>query len=361
MPQGVKIAIIAKEKSKRGDKEMRKKNYLAAALGLMLTGATLLSGCGLDGDAALININKGEDEITLGYGNFVARYTQSLYDATYLNYMGAEMWTKEEDGTTMADDVKKRVLESLQEDYLLEKHAGDYDISLTEEEEKAIQKAATAFMENNDSDTLDAMTATQEIVEQYLTNQTYASKVSEAIRESAEVTVTKEEAAQRTITYAYFGSVTYTDASGNTGYYTDDQKKELKQKAEALVTSADLKTDGEAAGATVSTVSYGADEDTLKEEVVEAADALQEGEISQVVEVGNDGYYVIRLDSAYDEEATEEKMVSLEEEKRTAYLESVLEGWKEETDFAVDEKQWKKVQFDTLFERVTQTDEDTEE
>ena len=235
---------------------MKKRNILVAAMTLTLAGATLLSGCGLNADATLVNINKGEDSISLGYGNFVARYTQSLYDATYLQYMGTDMWTKEDDGTTLEDNVKKNVMKSMKEDYLLEQHASDYDVTLSDDEKKSIKKAAKSFIKNNSEDTLDAMTATEEIVEKYLTNQTIASKVSEAIKESADVTVTEEEAAQRTITYAYFGSVTYKDSSGNTGYYTDDQKKELKAKAEALTTSTDLETDGEAAGATIKTASY---------------------------------------------------------------------------------------------------------
>lgn len=270
---------------------MKKRNILVAAMTLTLAGATLLSGCGLNAGATLVNINKGEDSISLGYGNFVARYTQSLYDATYLQYMGTDMWTKEEDGTTLEDNVKKNVMKSMKEDYLLEQHASDYDVTLSDDEKKSIKKAAKAFIKNNSEDTLDAMTATEEIVEKYLTNQTIASKVSEAIKESVDVTVTEEEAAQRTITYAYFGSVTYKDSSGNTGYYTDDQKKELKAKAEALTTSTDLETDGEAAGATIKTASYGKDDTSLDEAVIAAADALSEGQISSVVDVGNDGYY----------------------------------------------------------------------
>lgn len=335
---------------------MKKRNILVAAMTLTLAGATLLSGCGLNADATLVNINKGEDSISLGYGNFVARYTQSLYDATYLQYMGTDMWTKEEDGTTLEDNVKKNVMKSMKEDYLLEQHASDYDVTLSDDEKKSIKKAAKAFIKNNSEDTLDAMTATEEIVEKYLTNQTIASKVSEAIKESADVTVTEEEAAQRTITYAYFGSVTYKDSSGNTGYYTDDQKKELKAKAEALTTSTDLEADGEAAGATIKTASYGKDDTSLDEAVIAAADALSEGQISSVVDVGNDGYYVIRLDSAYDEEATQKAMTTLEEKKRSDYLESVLKGWKKEITWTTDKKQWKKVQFDTFFEKVTAAD-----
>ena len=124
-----------------------------------------------------------------------------------------------------------------------------------------------------------------------------------------------------------------------------------------MTTSADFETDAEAAGATVQTHSYGADEDTMDEAVIAAADALEGGQISSVVTVDNDGYYVIRLDSAYDEKATADKKESLEDEKCSDYLESVLDGWKDDTTWSVDDKQWDKVKFDTFFQNVTKAEE----
>lgn len=340
---------------------MKNRKILATSLALVLAGSTLLGGCGIDADATLVDINDGEATISLGYGNFVARYTQSMYDMTYLNYMGTSMWTEEgDDGTTTEDSVKEGILTDIEETYLLVAHAEDYDVSLSDEDKTAISEAAAEFIEENDAETIDEISATQEIVEQYLTNETISRRVEEAIKESADVTVTEEEAAQRTITYAYFNSVTYTDSDGNTGYYTDDEKEALLATAETLVNSSDLETDGEAAGATVTSASYGEDDDTLDEAVIAAADELSEGEISGVVTVENDGYYVIRLDSAHDEDATADKMEELETEKREAYLTEVLDGWKEEISWEVDESAWAEVKFDTFFE-AAESDEDTTE
>jgi len=55
-----------------------------------LAAATLFTGCGsLNPDATLVTINTGDgtkDTISLGYGNFVARYQQSMYDQDQLDY-----------------------------------------------------------------------------------------------------------------------------------------------------------------------------------------------------------------------------------------------------------------------------------
>ena len=78
--------------------------------------------------------------------------------------------------------------------------------------------------------------------------------------------------------------------------------------------------------------------------------------MSSVVEGGNDGDDVIRLDSADDEEATEKAIPTLEEKKRDEYLKSVLKGWKKEITWTTDKKEWEKVQFDTFFEKVSEAD-----
>ena len=61
------------------------------------------------------------------------------------------------------------------------------------------------------------------------------------------------------------------------------------------------------------------------------------------------GIIVLRLDSAFDQEKTQEKKESLTEEKKTEYLQEVLEQWKEDFSWEVDQKQWKKVVFDVPF------------
>ncbi len=334
-----------------------KRTKSAAAAGLIL--AMLFTGCGkINSDAVLMEIDGGKETITLGYANFAARYTQSLYDSVYLSYYGTDYWSQEESGETAETSVKDNILDSLKEEYVLNQHAEEYDIALTEDEEAAVKKAAEEFIGDNSEETLEVLSADVETVTKFLTQTTIASKVREAVQAEAEVNITQEEAAQRTFTYAYFNSMTYTDDNGNTAYYTDEEHEALKEKAEALTNAADLETEGKEAGATVTTHSYGGDdEDTMPEAVIKAADALKEGEISPVIEVEGDGYYVLRLDSEFDEEATADKMESMESEARAEYLQDKIDGWLEETTFKVNEKQWEKVKFDSLF-RQKETEED---
>ena len=325
-----------------------KNRMTKAMIATLLSGVMLLTGCGINKNATLVNAGEN-DKISLGYGTFVAKYTQSMYDGVYLGYMGEEMWSQEQDGTTMENMVKQNVMDMMEEMYLLRAHAEEYDVKISEKEQKAITKAAKEFLKANAQETLDEMCATQEIVEEYLTNQTYMSKVTEAVKQAAEVSVEDEDAAQRGISYVVFSVADTTDENGETVVISDEEKAELKAKAKSVAKAEDFAAAAEEAGVEVKTTSYGKDDATLPEKVIKAADALKEGEISAAIGVKDDGYYVVRLDKELDEEATAEKRESLEEQQRDEYYDSVLEGWKKDFTWEVNDKQWKKVKFDALF------------
>lgn len=331
---------------------MKRAKKIAAILLTACVGAAALAGCGkIDPDAVAVDINDGEDSISLGYANFVAKYTQAAYDLNYGSYMGTDMWEQDLYGTgnTLEEDVKSDVMDGLKQQYLLRLHAGEYGISLTDEETAAIKEAADQFMKDNTETAVDQMGATSEYVRKMLTDQLYAERVSEAIRAQAQVTVTEDEARMRTFTYAYFSTKDTTDDEGNTKALTDEEKQNLKDMAQLLTEDNNFNLGADSTGATVDTYSYNQGDDGMAEEVLSAADALSEGQISSVIEVEDEGYYVLRLDSAYDEEKTQEKMESLEEERKAEYLEDLLSQWEEEISWKINEDQWKKVVFDVPF------------
>lgn len=119
--------------------------------------------------------------------------------------------------------------------------------------------------------------------------------------------------------------------------------------AQLLTEGQNFNLGAESSGATVETYSYNQGDTGMAEDVLKAADALTEGQISSVIEVEDEGYYVLRLDSAFDQEKTQEKKESLMEEKKTKYLEDVLEQWKQDFSWEVDDKQWAKVVYDVPF------------
>lgn len=326
-----------------------------------LAAATLFTGCGsLNPDAILVTINTGDgtkDTISLGYGNFVARYQQSMYDQYLLSYYGESMWTTDMSGTgsTFEDDTKESVLEEMEEQYLAKIHAADYEITLSEEQNTAIAEAAAKFIADNSKETLEELGATEEYVKEYLEYRTYYSLVSEAAKEASDADITDEACWMRTFSYVSFDTSGTTDEDGNPVELTEDEITDMKAQAKQLSTSEDFDATVEELGLTAQTYSYlkGEEEDTdMDMSIIEAAEALGEGEISEVIEVDGVGFYVIRIDSDHDEEASQTKRESLQ----TEAFDSLMETWKTAITWKVSDKAWSKVKFDALFQ-ATQTEE----
>ena len=112
---------------------------------LVLAGVMAVSsftGCGKMEENEVVATVEG-DEISAGLANFYARMTQAQYETWYAGYMGDNMWASEaEEGKSYEESVKSQIMEDLQNMYLLEDHMKDYEIEISEQEEKAIKKAA---------------------------------------------------------------------------------------------------------------------------------------------------------------------------------------------------------------------------
>ncbi|MCD8364491.1 MAG: hypothetical protein LUC83_01515 [Clostridiales bacterium] len=339
---------------------------LAGAMGFSL----LLGGCGnrINQDAVAATI--GDEEITLGYLNFVAHYTQSSYDSIFSSYYGEDYWTNEDyaddDGLNMQDSVKAYILEDVELDYLLEAHMDDYGVEITDEELEAITAAAEEFMSENTDDALDALGATQEYVEDYLYYETVYAKMEEAIGAEAVDQISLDDYTRRTFSYIEIDTVGYTDEDDEYVEYTEEEVEELITEIELMAVQAAEDFDGtaETYGYDVSTYSYGEDEESeddggFCEAVIAAADAMAEGDVSGAIE-GTDCYYIIRLDSEDDADAQQDAYDTALSELQSEIFTEVTEGYQEESDFEVDEDLWAKVQFTNLFSvDNTEEEEDT--
>lgn len=336
------------------------KNNKAAALAAMaLVGTFVLSGCTAKATDTLINIDNGKAKITYGYGNFVAKYNQATYDQYYLQYMGQNYWSQEQSGKTMEETVKDNVIDGIEEQYVDKLHAGDYDVKLTSSDQKKIKAAAKKFMSANSDKAKTQMGATEDYVEDLLEYETYQARVRQAVEDKTDVTVSDDEANQSTISYVYFSTASTTDASGNAKELTDDEKKALKKKAENVANASDFDKAAKAEDAKVETHSYttkgkSSDDTVLGETVIDAAKKLtKEGQISDVIEVKDKGYYVLRMDKLLDKDATKKQKDSLTSQKKEDAYNKLVKQWKKKVNFDLNKKLWKQVTFTDLFSAKT--------
>lgn len=337
---------------------MKTRAVVLLLAGLLAAGS--LTGCGsLEDSDVVATVN--DTDITAGVANFYARYTQAQYETYYAGYMGDDMWSGEgEEGETYQDTVKDSILESLENMYLMEEHMDEYEVSLSDEEKNSIKEAASQFDESNGLAEKEKVSGTTDTVERILELLTIQKKVQDAIEAGADTEVSDEEAAQKSMQYVVFPFST-TDEEGNSVDLTDEEKEALRATAESFAAgaagAADFAAYATEQGQTSQDATFDGETSTLPAQLVEAADALDEGGTTGLVE-GDNGYYVARVTSLLDREATDARKQEIISERQQDLLNETLDGWREDADIEVHERVWDKIDFTTL--TVTMKQEEAE-
>ncbi len=327
----------------------------------VLSAALLFTGCNMTNNSAkLVDINKGKDSITYGYGNFLARYTQADYDQYYLDYYGDSYWREKlmDETKTTEESVKDEILTEMETLYQSRIHASEFDVKLTDADNKKIKKVVNTFFKDNPKETIEAMGATEEYMTQMLEDQTYEIRLKKTIMEKKDKELSDKEVRQTSFSYVEYRSGAFTDKNNKP---VDFSNKELKAMADETAKAGDFEAAVKKTKFEVEQDNYttslsakkAADESGLPEELFKQLKGLGEGETTGVIR-SEEGYMVARLDSKYDKDWTKAKREDLQSE----YYEDTMEAWKKETKWDVNKKLWKKVKFDKVFKNTKSEAED---
>lgn len=332
---------------------------LAAALGV-----SGLAGCGsLDGTKTVATVD-GE-EVTLGLASYMLRTNQAEMEGYYrmlsqsYGMDGGEYWdTESENGKTYGEDIKDNVMDTIKELYVMRAHAEDYGVTITEDEQAAIDEAAKTFMDSNDEETLEALAVSEEDVKTYMELYTIRQKMRDPMVADVDREVSDEEAAQTRVTFVEVSTEgTETDEDGNTVELTDEEKAAKKDQAQQVLdkveasedpASADMDALAKEVDENLSAVertftSSGEGDEATDQAVKDAVADLEDGQmVSQVVE-GENAYYVVRLDQKFDQQATDNKKDVIISDREDTQYNDMVEEWKDAADMDVKNSVWKKV------------------
>ena len=326
-----------------------KTRFAALAIAAAMA-VSALTGCGsgnLNSDDVVAEFE--DTKIKAGVAEFYARYQQASYEAYYMPYYGDNMWTTEvSDGSTYEDSVKNNALDTLKTMYVLETHMDEYKVEYTSDDEAAVAEAAQAFVDANDGEALSASAGNIENVKEVLKLITIQRKMYNAMIEDADTEVSDDEAAQKSMSYAFFSFET-TDDSGNKTTLDDDGKVALKETAMNFQTEAANGTKtfeecAEKAGVEAQTATFDSDTTSPSTDLIKAADVLGEGQVTDVIETDS-GYYVAQVTNMLDREATDAKKTSIISERQQTLYSDLCKEWVEAADITVHENVWKKLDF----------------
>lgn len=347
---------------------MRKLNKTAACgiLAAALAAGTL-SGCSkaIDGTKTVATV--GDEKVTLGLASYMIRDQQAQTTSYYnmlmsqygVNGSASNVWDqKGDDGKTVGESSKDGVMTTINQLYVLKAHAADYDVTITDDEEKAIKEAAAEFIKDNDEKTLKKLAVSEDDIVTYLELVTIRSKMRDPMTADVDTEVSANEKDQTRVTIVKVSTEgTEKDDDGKTIDLTDEekaQKKELAQqvldkvKASDDVANADMdalakEVDDSLSATTPAFTTAGSTDDTLDDTVQDAALQLKDGEVADKVIEGDDGYYVVRLDKMLDEDATANKEETVISQRKSDLYDSTLEDWVKEDKIKVKDKVWDQI------------------
>lgn len=338
---------------------MKKKT--AGCLVLLFAMMMTLTGCSgsgaLDNKAEVINVDGVS--VPMGELNFYLRYQQTQMQNFYGAYFGEDFMNQDLMGTGVpyGETVRDMAVDTLKEYYVVEAHAGELGISLTDEEKTAAADAAKAFIGANDKKALTAMSADEATVTHVLELVALQNKVYEDRAATIDTEVDTEEIAQKRISYVMTSTVGSSDADGNVIELTEEELAEKKSMMEEILAeakeSSDLSAAAESHELSATSVTYGKDDSTLNDAVREAADALADGEFSGVIEAES-GYYVVYMESTYDEDATENERQSVLSERERAAYDAWYSPLSEVAEITTDDEAIQTLTFERVFNVPTE-------
>ena len=337
-------------------KTMTKKTAVVALAGVMAAG--MLTGCGekaLDGTKTVATVDGAE--IPLGMLSLSVREGQAQAEAMYKSFMGGSdysIWgTEAEEGKTYGEQAVEQALEDIELMCILKEKAADYDVEITEDDEKAIADAAAAFMSANTEDTLKTLAVTEDQVKTYLELETYKSRMHDPIIADVDKNVSDEEAQQSSFNYV---SISTSDLS-------DDEIKQKKEDAQKILDGLNADPDGDFGeiaksvddSYTVLSGSFDTNEDASEEEsddedettasssnypdeVMKVLRTLKDGEVGPDVIEADSAYYVVKLDKVNDEDATATKKESIISTRENELYTETTDKWLDEADIKVEKK-----------------------
>ena len=332
------------------------KKNMAGVLALLFMMVAALTGCAAGGgpDRTAEAMNVDGVSVPLGEVNLYLRYQQTQMQGFYGMYFGEDFMNQDLMGLGVpyGNTVRDTVVETLKEYYVVEAHAQELGITLTDEEKTNASEAAKAFLAANDSKALKAMTADEAAVTHVLELIALQSKVYADRAATIDTEVDPESVAQKRISYVVSSLAGTTDDEGNVTELSEEEIAEKRTQMETILADAkaggDLNAAAQAQEMTASSMTYGKDGGSLDAAVQSAADALSDGEFSDIIETEN-SYYIVCMESTFDEEATETARENeLSQRERDAYNEWYTPLF-EATEITVDEELIQTLTFERIF------------
>lgn len=223
--------------------------------------------------------------------------TQNSYEATY----GTDLWDKSGDGDSMEERIKDNVAARIAQIKTMALLANEYQVTLTDAEEKRILQAADAYLATLQPQEKELLGVTRETVSEIYRENLLAHNVYTYIIKDVNPEISDDEARNVEVAWVFIGG--------------DEEDGQARSTAVTVKSLADQGADFDELITTYSddkSLTHTFGKGQVDAAIEEVAFGLAEGQVSGVV-TGTDGYYVVKCISALDRQETDankEKIVT---------------------------------------------------
>lgn len=309
-------------------KGIRKKLAVLLAAAVM---AGSFSGCGLMENTEIVFTTGLSGEQLFKIGKSVCTLPEAMiyvmdYQRQYEGVYGVEMWEHDFGGITFENYVKDTIVDQLASMKAITLLAGDYEVSLSNDEEEKVSQAAEDYYGALTEEQIEYMDLELKDVESLYRDHALSGKVYEEITKDVNTEVSDDEARIITVQQIRLDSAETAQSV----------KEQLDEGRDFAAVASSYSLDSQV------TYTFGRGEHDAAYE--EAAFALENDQVSDVIET-EDGYYILKCVNNFDQEATEDNKVTMVEKRRDELFESVYEKLVADTPSQFNSRLWEKVHF----------------
>lgn len=331
---------------------MKIRKLLYRILPLFLIGGMLLSGCDREQENMKVVLTTGFgknevfriEEISCSRAEIMVYLTN--IQNHYENVFGSRIWETNIDGVSLEENVKETALAKMAQIKAMTLLAEKHSVSLTEEEMKLVEEAATEYYGSLNDTEKQMMGVSEDTIKSLYSEFAVSNKLYHYLIKDINPEISDDEA--RTITVEHILIKTYNlNEKGEKVEYSDYAREQAYQTAQNVAKRAQAGEDfhmlaDEYNEDDAMTYSFGKGE--MEPGFEEAAFNLGTDEISDVVET-QFGYHVIKCISTFNQDVTDEHKTKIVEERREEVFGEEYETFVDSLVKNLNKELWNEITF----------------
>ncbi len=314
---------------------------------LLMIICSLVSACTI-GNVNIVFEEEQEEAVLFSLGEY-GECTEAemvvyflLAKTEYEEVFGEDVWQLQIDDISMEDFVKNNILTQALEEKSMSALAELKGLVLTEEEAKEVKRAAEELHDSFFKGKVDESSIEVKDIESVLTDKRLSEMAFEYITKDVDSEISDAEA--KVITVQYIKC----DLQGKV--YSEVIK--LMEEIHSLLITGNFDTvsaryEAQTESATIDVckgeiLNMTSDGEALESKLF----ALADGELSEVITVGNEALYIFKSVNDYDPDKTEDNKAVILNNRKNAIMQKEYEAFIESVEYTFDEEMWESLHFD---------------